>query len=274
MTKRVRHILRTGAIATIATSALAIAPMAATATPPIKLAFKLQPDKLGQGTTVSIGFDIPHSPGEIPSPLSEFDILLPPEMGLGSSTLGVETCSPQTLEGVGPSGCPVDAMMGFGSAVAEASLGVQVVNEVAPLSAYMAPASGGHTTLLYYFGGKVPVIAPLLFPSQFLATGSSPRSEFKLGVPAIPGLPGTPNAAIVGLKVALGPKDIPAYTKDVGGKVVHYKPAGMAVPDSCPKGGFPFGAHFVFEDGSHVDLTRTVPCPRASNGGHPHHSHH
>jgi hypothetical protein len=152
--------------------------------------------------------------------------------------------------------------MGVGSAVAEASLGSQVVSESAPVSIFMARESGGETTLLAYFAASKPVIAPLVFPSQFTASGNSPRSEFKLVVPAIAGLPETPDAAIVNMHLTIGPEDL-TYYRYVGKKKQAYKPEGMNVPVSCPKGGFPFATYFKFQDGTEIRETKKVPCPRA-----------
>jgi hypothetical protein len=242
-----------------------LVPTAATpsvqAAPTIKFEVGLNPEKLGQGTTVSIGLQVADG-GRVPPALSAFNILLPAEMGLGGSTLGLDTCSADTLLRDGPGSCPADALMGFGDATADAFLGSRVVAESAPMSVFMAQPTDGHTSLLYYFDGRAPVIAPLVFPSELLAAGNSPRSEMRLLLPVIPGLPGTPDAVITSMHMSLGPDGI-TYYKRVGKALRPYKPVGLAVPNTCPRGGFPFSAHVGFEDGSRVTVVRRVPCPGA-----------
>jgi hypothetical protein len=235
-------------------------PTAAGAASGIKLRVGMEPEKLGQSTTVNVSFEIPTQTGQLPSALTELDVLLPAGMGLASSGLGLETCSTEILGSTGPSSCPADSLMGRGSAVAEAMLGSQVVSEGGPISTFLAQPTNGRTTLLYYFGGKVPVIAPLIFPSLFFANGNSPRSQLQVSIPLIPVLPGTPDAAIVDMHTSVGPRGV-TYYKHSGKKVVRYKPIGMQVPPTCPKGGFPFSIKFAFEDGSQVTRIVRVPCP-------------
>lgn len=231
------------------------------AAPAVKLNVGLNPEKLGAGTTVSVGFQIATNGEELPPPLTEFNVRLPAGMGLAATTLGLDTCVNETLLASGPGSCPEDAIMGSGKAIADAYLGSQLVSEPANLSIFMGQAIGEQTTMLYYFDGKIPVIAPLVFPSVFLSPGNSPISELRTVLPLIPGLPGTPDASIVNMQVSIGADKL-TYTKQVGGKVVRYKPIGMSVPAHCPQGGFLFSADFHFQDGSTASTSKSVPCPR------------
>jgi hypothetical protein len=230
------------------------------ASPSVKLYASLQPERLGKSSTVVIGFEIATSKDVLPSPLTSFNVQLPAGMGLAGTTLGVDTCSAEALVHLGPSSCPPDAAMGLGSAVAEAAFGSEIVREPGQVSAFMTQARDNNTTVLYYFDGKVPVIAPLVFPSEFLSPGFSPISELETKLPLIPALPDTPDAAIVKMRVSLGPRHL-TYYKRVGHRTVRYKPVGMAVPAVCPKGGFLFSAYLGFADGTHVSLEKRVACP-------------
>lgn len=237
-----------------------LATTSASASPAIKLAVNLQPKKLGESTTVSIGFEIPTVHGVLPSALTSLNFRLPAGMGLAGASLGVATCSAETLINNGSGACPPDAAMGFGSGEAEAAFGSEIVRESGRVSAFMTEPRNNNTTMLYYFDGRTPVIAPLTFSGQFLALGNSPISELALELPLITALPGTPDAAIVSMKVSLGPRDL-IYYKRVGNRVVGYKPVGMALPATCPKGGFRFSGYFVFADRTHVSVNKKVSCP-------------
>ena len=249
-----------GCVFGVVTMLMGIPVTPAGASPAVKLDVSLQPEKLGESTTVTVAFKLRTVPNVMPSPLTTFNVHLPAGMGLASASLGVDTCSAETLLGDGPSGCPRDAAMGSGSAVAEAALGSTIVQEPGSITSFMTDARDNNTTILYYFNGKVPVIAPLVFPSEFLSPGNSPISELDTSVPLIPALPETPAAAIVSMRVSVGPKRL-TYTKQVGGKTVSYVPVGMAVPATCPKGGFHFSAYFAFADGTRMSATRNVKCP-------------
>jgi hypothetical protein len=251
-----------GAFAILAVSlGVGVAASAASAAAPtVKLTAGLTPDKLGAHTTVSVGFQIAGSGDEQPSPLTEFNVRLPAGIGLAATTLGLDTCLNETLLLEGPESCPHDALMGDGSALAHAYLGSQLVSEPANLSIMMGKSVSEKTTMLYYFNGKIPVIAPVVFPSVLLSPGDSPISELRTVVPVIAGLPGTPDASIIEMKVKLGPPNL-FYTRREGGKLVRYKPIGMSVPDHCPAGGFLFSADFHFQDGSSATASKSVPCP-------------
>src|SRR5579863_901709 len=80
--------------ATTALSADAATPaVPAPAPPPVVLQAALAPERLGGGTTVTIGFHIDAPPEQLPSPLLRFDVRLPAGMGLAATTLGLATCS-------------------------------------------------------------------------------------------------------------------------------------------------------------------------------------
>jgi hypothetical protein len=52
------------------------------------------------------------------------------------------------------------------------------------------------------------------------------------------------------------------YYEIVKGQSVPYHPAGVGLPQSCPRGGFSFAATFAFLDGSRSRADTAVPCPR------------
>jgi hypothetical protein len=237
-----------------------LATSSANAAPAVTFNVGLQPKKLGKSTTVSIGFEVPTVGDTMPPALRSLSFKLPAGMGLAGSSLGVATCSTKTLVDDGASGCPTDSAMGSGSGTAEAAFGSEIVDETGRVYAFMTEPHDENTTMLYYFDGRAPVIAPLAFSGELLAPGLSPISELALKLPLIAALPGTPDTAIVSMKVSLGPKNL-TYYKEVGHRRVGYKPVGMALPATCPKGGFLFSAYFVFVEGAHVSIVKKVACP-------------
>jgi hypothetical protein len=220
----------------------------------------LHPEKLGHSTTLAFSFHIPASRARILTPLTGFDLQLPAGMGLGDSTLGVSTCSAATLLRSGFEACPPDSLMGNGSGIAEAQFGPEIVIEHGFVRSFMTVEKEGHTSLLYYFDGRVPVIAPLVFSSALLAAGASPISELSTKIPLIPVFPETPDAAIVSMSVKLGPEGLTYYKREHA-KVGAYTPVGMDVPAICPKNGFRFTAYFTFADGMRLSSVRDIPCP-------------
>jgi hypothetical protein len=252
---------RACALAVMAVAAAAgVLSTAAVAAPAVTLQASLNPDRLGADTAVSIGFQIPNGAAPGASPLTEFDVRLPPEMGLAATTLGLATCSAHTLLDEGPTGCPPNAVMGSGTALAESAFGSETIRESARVFIYMGPATSENTTMLYYFDGQVPVIAPLVFPSQFVSNATSLRSEFMTSIPTVAALPGAADVAILSMHATIGPRGL-RYVRRVGKRVATYKPVGMSVPGVCPRRGFPFSGVFVFQNGARVVATHTVPCP-------------
>jgi|SRR5580704_2317304 hypothetical protein len=232
----------------------------ADAAPTVKFNASLKPEKLGRQTTVWLGFDVVRAPGELPPALTSFKVQLPAGMGLADTSLGVDTCSASVLTQARANLCPRDSLMGRGNALAEAPFGTGIVQEPGAVSVFMTEARDNNTTVLFYFDGKIPVIAPLVFPSEFVSPGDSPISELQTVLPLIPALPGTEDAAIVSMLVNLGPKNL-TYYKRVGKRQVAYKPTGMSVPSVCPRGGFRFSAYFGFADGTHATASQRIPCP-------------
>ena len=81
-------------------------------------------------------------------------------------------------------------------------------------------------------------------------------------MPAIPSVPDGPNVSIISVKATIGPQGL-TYTKHVHGRIVHFRPTGIGVPEHCPRGGFPFSASFTFEDGSSTERLRDGALSRA-----------
>lgn len=233
---------------------------AAAAAPTVTLQAKLRPTKLGAASTVSLGFHVAAGPhGEQP-PLGDFALRLPTGMGFAGSTLGLATCAAPALLARGAGGCPHESLIGFGYAQVQVPFGAQLVRETARVSIFMARPVRQHTTTLFYFDGRRPVIAPLVLRSEVVTPEGSLDSVLTTPVPPILTTPDGPEGTLVSLQASIGPPGL-RYFKRVDHRTVAYRPRGIAIPETCPPGGFHFAAEFRFRDGSHTRARTRVPCP-------------
>jgi hypothetical protein len=238
----------------------------AAAQPIATLSAGLSPEHLGQGTTITFGFTIATTTGRISSPLTALDIYYPANLGIGTSGLGLETCSVTTLETDGPEGCPSESQMGYGKALVEIPFGPEIVKETAQALIYMAHIQEEHIELLFYANGHIPVSAQIVFNGLVLPAASPFGGDLAITTPLVPALPGGPNAAIVQLHSTIGPLHL-TYYEHTRGKYRPYHPRGILLPPTCPCDGFRFAASFAFEDGSYTSAHTVVPCPGRGRRG-------
>jgi hypothetical protein len=211
------------------------------------------PEKLGAPTTVSLGFQVASSGGGIPSALTAIDFRYPSDLGLATSGLGMASCAPATLEAHGPGTCPPNSLVGSGSALAKFQIGPEIFQEAASIGIVAGPSPDGYLRLLISATGVTPVAARIVM-STVLSAG-----RLRINVPLVPSLPEGPAIAVVAVHATLGGGLI--YHERRHGKVVAYRPRGVELPRSCPRGGFRFAATFTFLDGSRALARTTVGCP-------------
>jgi hypothetical protein len=240
---------------------------AANAAPTASLSAAFEPERLGGRTTLRFGFQLAGPGGQVPPALTAVSLSYPENLGIAFSRLGLVTCTAAQLEATGVAACPEDSIMGFGSATAEISLGSDAVGEPVPLTILRAPDEEGHLSLLFDAVGTTPLNTSAVFPGALLPAPPPFGGQVSIDVPLIPSLPGAPDVAIVRLRATLGPSGV-TYFKPLEGRTIVYQPPGILLPDSCPKGGFPFAAQFSFVDGSHASARAVEPCPaRAARRG-------
>ena len=237
---------------------LAAAPAAALALPSVKLHVKLAPERLGGRSTIIFSFRIVTHGQQIPAPLTAMGLDYPANIGLVTSGLGLETCSASNLELFGR--CPADSLMGYGHALVELPLGPEVFTEEGRITTWMAPVQDGRLAMLFYAEGQTPVNAGLIFTAQLLQAPPPYGGQLATSIPLIPTLPGGPDAAVTQMTATIGPLDVTYYSW-YRGKRVGYHPNGLRLPESCPRGGFPFAATFTFLGGERAHAKTTVPCP-------------
>jgi hypothetical protein len=143
--------------------------------------------------------------------------------------------------------------MGQGSALVEVPFGPETVSEVVAVAFYAAPSTDGRLHLVIWVHGQHPVIASLVM------TGVLLPGRLQIIVPPIVGVAGGPDVSLVSLRASIG--GALTYYERVRGKLVAYRPRGIGLPDSCPRGGWRLVASFVFIDGTHSSAKTGVPCP-------------
>jgi hypothetical protein len=219
------------------------------------------PDRLEASTTISFGFHLQTATGLAPPPLTSVVLHMPAGMDYTHTTLGLSTCRAATLQAVGVKGCPPNSRLGGGGAFVEVPFGTGSGHELPEIQALSGtPSSEGNMVVLFYADGQFPVSAQLVFSGEVLSDTGVFGSQLATSVPLIPSVPNGPAVSIVDVNATIGPAGL-TYYRHVHGGLRPFHPIGIGVPERCPRGGFPFGASFVFQDGSTADASTKVPCP-------------
>jgi hypothetical protein len=234
-------------------------PASAAGTPTAILNAGLHPEQLGATTTIKFAFSIAYG-HEMPSPLTDLELLYPANLGLGTSGLGLTTCRAALLEVNGPPGCPSTSVMGYGSGLVEVPFGGGLIQEGVRLTTFMAPLRAGRLGLLFYAEAPGPISAEIIFYGAVLPAPKPFGGDLATTVPLVPTLPEAPDAALAKFSTTLGPERI-TYWEYTRGHYIPYHPRGIQLPKQCPRGGFQFAAAFGFENGLHARAHTVVPCP-------------
>jgi len=218
------------------------------------------PNRLGAPTTIIFGFHLQTVEGQAPPPLTALDLRMPAGMNYTTTTLGLSICQPASLLANGVAGCPPNSRLGYGSALVEVPFGVGAGHEIPEVQAVAGPSRAGNLVVLFYANGLFPVSAQLSFAGEVLPDTGRFGSQLQTNVPLVTSVPGGPDVSIVNVQSTIGPAHL-IYYKHLHGRRVAFHPRGVAIPERCPRGGFPFAASFGFQDGSATSASTTVPCP-------------
>lgn len=223
------------------------------------LSAAFEPKRLGAPTTVafSVHIDPPAQSG--PLPVSSIAVSYPASLGLATSGLGLDSCDPAALELQGSETCPANSKLGEGSAVVQVPFGPSIVSETVELGIYAVPSSDGYLHLGILAHGQDPVIANVVLAGVLSA------GRLAISVPPIASLPGAPYVALVRMQASLGGNL--TYYERRGGRRVAYRPRGIGLPDSCPKGGWLVGASFQFTNGQSSAAKTAISCPARKGRG-------
>jgi hypothetical protein len=222
--------------------------------PTASLAARFTPERLGKPTTITFALNIDPPARTAPPPLSQIDFSYPGNLGFATSGLGLAACDPVALEAKGSQICPANSRMGDGSATVEVTFGAEVIDEHVALELFAAPSSDGFVHLAILASGSEPVEARIVITAVLLP------GNLQINVPMVAGLPGAPPVAIKQIRATLG--GALTYYEQVHGHTVAYRPKGIGLPDSCPRGGWRLGARLAFQNGQRSQAGAVVACPR------------
>ncbi len=233
-----------------------VAGLPASGLPQVALHVSFTPDRLGQSTTIHWGFTIAE-----PEPLRSIELRLPAGMGFAHSSLGIEECEPARLAEAGPEGCPIDSLVGRGSALAEVPA-QSTVFEQAKVTAVLGPYDGEQTTVLFFVDGKWPVNREVIMVAH-VAGAAPPYGEALLTeVPELTAWAEGPYIGVIHFTSTIGPEGL-TYYRRAQGRTIAFRPRGLSVPARCPRAGFPIAAVFTWWNLQGSATARTmVPCPR------------
>jgi hypothetical protein len=225
-----------------------------TSGPLARLSAAFAPNRLGAHTALSFAVEVEPPASDDSTTLSSVEFEYPSNLGLATSGLGLEACEPAALEVEGAEACPPDSKMGSGSALAEVPFGPETIKEDVALQIFAAPSSDGYIHLAILAEGKEPVIARVVLSGVVL------RGRIKIAVPLVESLPEGPYVQLVRMRATLG--GALTYYERSHGHTVAYHPAGLQLPDNCPRGGWRLGATLAFSGGQSSRAVATVVCPR------------
>jgi hypothetical protein len=223
--------------------------------------------RLGQST--AIAFDLHVDAHLVAAAMTGVTVLAPEAIDFGSSGLGLATCQPakRDLRDVLARGhtlraCPANALLGRGDATAAIHYSPQkTVAASGSVRLYNGPPVGDQPGVVAYVQTQHPIRSQLVYGGQ-LGTARPPFGlALQIGLPEIPLSPFGAPISLEHLKFSLGGKDI-IYQEFAHGRRHGYRPGGLALPASCPRGGLRFRAIVMFADGSSASGETAVPCPR------------
>jgi hypothetical protein len=226
-----------------ASSAIARASTSATITP------SLSPNRLGaKGALV---FTIHYAGGEfgVPSPVRRAVLRFP--AGLNLEDPNLRSCATARLQVYGASGCPAQSEIGRGYALVEARTGSQIITEQISLQIFIGPLESSGATFEILGRGYTPSDKRTVLTGTVLSDSSPYGEGLVVLIPPIPTLPLEPDVSIVTLSLTVGVSK-PRHPREAN---------TVAVPSSCPAGGFPFAGEFTYADGSTGSALATSPCP-------------
>lgn len=241
-------VLTTLAVCWICATAPAVAAGAATGG---SIQPSLLPNRLGASTALTLALRFSGGEASVPAPLSRMVVHLP--AGLTVNLRGVRICAKSHLQRRGATGCPSKSLVGRGHALMSVHAGSLAVPEESTISVFRGPNRGGRPTLEIFGQGETPLDQSSISTGVLEPDSAPYGSKLTVSVPQIPTLVLEPNASFVSLSLTVG---------GIGhGPKAHTAAGSILIPRSCPAGGFPFAASFMFADGSNASASAAVACP-------------
>lgn len=257
-------------VALCAAGALGPAAGMASAAPPIRVTAAFDRDA-ALGAPTALDVELRLDPRRLTrAPLTEVRFAYPRNLGLVSSGLGLATCTRPASDFaqvliVAPrlGGCPPNAVMGYGTALALVRLtNGQVIREYAVVTVLSGPIEHGRLGLVVYVDGQHPFGAKLAFQGEVGGAPAPYGGALTVRMPIVPGLEELATISLVELRITIGSHAI-RYYEHRRGRLVGYRPEGVELPARCPARGFRFRAQVSFADHSERSAMSTTPCPPA-----------
>jgi hypothetical protein len=257
MTSRIRIV------ATVLLVCACLIPVSVTsAAQTLRVHARFTPEKLGAPTNLSATATFgPTAAGPQP-PAVKVTLYGPKGMSVDTRGAGTCTATPDALQEIGPSACPVDSRIGFGSGVGLFEIANEIIKGHFTLEFFLAPSEHGHLVMLIYVNSVAPATGQKVLVAREVQ-GSSPYGiGITFGVSESPTLPGALPGWEERVSLTLGATHV-AYYRPVRGsrRLVHVR--GIVLPKRCPRGGFPIESGVEFADGTSTISKTTVPCPRS-----------
>jgi hypothetical protein len=221
---------------------------------------RFTPDKLGAPTNLSATATFgPTTPGP-PSPAIKVTAYAPAGLLVDVRGAGTCTATPAKLEATGPSACPADSRVGFGSGVGLFEIAGESVRGPFTLEFFLAPPEHGHLVVLIYVNAVTPASEQLAFVAREVRAPKPYGIGITFDIPSVAPLPGGPLGWVQHVSLTFGANNI-AYYRTVHGKRKLLHVRGIVTPKVCPRGGFPIEVQVGFADGTKTRTTTTIPCP-------------
>jgi hypothetical protein len=150
--------------------------------------------------------------------------------------------------------------MGQGSALAEITIGPELIGETAEMTIVRAPEEHGHIGLLFYAAAHTFVSTEIAFPGQLLPAAPPADESIHITIPLVASLPEAPDVSIVKLHATFGPRGL-TYYEHLHGQLVPYHPEGILLTQQMPTHGFCFSATLRFLNNTNTTTHTAVPCP-------------
>jgi hypothetical protein len=209
----------------------------------------LAPHRLGAKGALVLTIRFAGGESGIPAPVRRSVLRFPANLGIEIPHL--RSCSIARLRTRGPSGCPPQALLGRGHALAEAQAGSQLITEDISLWLFVGPFHNLQPTFVILGQGYTPFDQRVVLTGTVLPDNPPYGEDLVMSIPPIPTIPLEPDASIVTMSLTVGVSK-PRFPREAN---------TVVVPLSCPAGGFPFGADFTYADGSTSSALAMTPCP-------------
>jgi hypothetical protein len=237
---------------------------AAVASVPVRFAVQFA-DAVHLGGRTSIALDV--HVGAALAPVTEVRLLTPQGLTLADSRLGAAECRRPQVEVTRVMGpvrhgrCPVNSLLAIGTATAGLLLSdEETLFGAAVIEMHAGAPVGDKPGLLVMADTYHPVRIQLTYAGYLYV----PPAPFELGMavmlPALPSPPFGAPVALSTLRLVVGGPSI-QYHRWAHGRRTWYRPGGIPLPKSCPRGGFRFRAILRFADATRRSIDAVVPCP-------------